>query len=478
MTEPGRYEIPRHDDVKPPETSSFAVENVGTSWFLNVSKTGPPMRSREFEPPVHPTVVNVVNTTPDPSGPKITGTMSQGTAAQLMSIGPQDRFISLNPQMTFFRKAYRRHTNFAVECFEENFTTDSFVFGTTNVCSLGKHGDLLGNISLRVVLPNLGIAGGTWVDAVGYVLFTAIRMRIGETVVQTHERLWYDIEDKLFLSEGHIDGVNAMIGRGVTLATDSSHEIYVPLKLMCCDRNSGRQQFVPSMSLDHWTNVVIEIDAENLDKCVNLPTGTSLPSINPDTGTSVSSTSGYLLVDNVYVDAIERRRFSESPTTLMFEAPMDIDQVSYTTTTEGTVPMSTVTIDMRELNMPVRYFAIVVYPETYETAFAYLDEIRSGTFFIGADRQFSIRSQPYFSYMQPYDHFTRITSNVAAYSFALDAGGWQPNGCLNFAALSSPTFKFTLKDSGNSRPLKVKLFASCINWVNFHDGKCALGYDS
>ena len=205
-------EIPRHDDVKPPGTSSLAIENVGASWFLDVSKTGPPLRSREFETPVHPTVINVVNTAPDPSGPKITGTMSQGTAAQLMSIGPQDRFISLNPQMTFFRKAYRRHTNFAVECFEENFTTDSFVFGTTNVCSLGKHGDLLGNISLRVVLPNLGIAGGTWVDAVGYVLFTAIRMRIGETVVQTHERLWYDIEDKLFLSEGHVDGVNALDG--------------------------------------------------------------------------------------------------------------------------------------------------------------------------------------------------------------------------------------------------------------------------
>lgn len=440
--------------------------------FANVTKSAPTnVRSTEFKTPYIPDVVSpYVVTKPSKDVPTIKGSMSQGTVAQLMSIGPQDRFLSLNPQMSFFRTAYKRHTNFAVEAFDETFGGPQLTFGSTNVSTLGKHGDLIGSMTLRVVLPNLNIANGTWVDAIGYVLLSRIRLRIGDVVVQTHERLWYDIEDKLFASQGKVQGIHEMIGRNVSLSTDQEHEILVPLKFACCKTFSGRQQFLPSVSLDTNVNVSVEIDVESLENCVVVPSGTALP---PVSGATCS-----LIVDNVYLDDTERARFATNAMTYMIDIVQDVDQVSYATTTEGIVPITNVSVSLRELNMPVKYFAGVAYEESYAEYFNYLDVISSATLLVNSEQQFEPRTFHYFSLQQTYDRFVRSesTNNVFGFSFALHAESWQPNGALNFAPLPNTTFRFSL-NGAQTTPLKVKLFASCINWITFKNGRCSFEFD-
>lgn len=441
--------------------------------FVNVTESAPKnVRPAKFKTPEIPDVVSpYVVRKPSEGVPRIRGAMSQGTVAQLMSIGPQDRFLSLNPQVSFFRTAYKRHTNFAVEAFDETFGGPQLTFGNTNICTLGKHGDLLGHMTLRIVLPNLGIAGGTWVDAIGYVLLSRARLRVGDVVIQTHERLWYDIEDKLFATEGKVRGVNEMIGRGASLATDAEHEILVPLKFACCKTFSGRQQFLPVSCLDTNVDVSVEIDAESLDGCVAVPAGTTLP---PVRGANCT-----LIVDNVYLDATERARFANGESTFMIDVVQDVDEVAYATTSEGIVPVTNVSVSLRELNMPVKYFAGVAYDESYGTSyFRYLNAFSSATFLVNSEQQFDPRGFSYFSLQQTYDRFARSesTGNVFGFSFALRAGSWQPNGALNFAPLSNPTFRFTL-NGAQSTPLKVKLFATCINWVVFKNGRCAFAFD-
>ena len=38
-----------------------------------------------------------------------------GGLMQLAAIGPQDIFLTGNPQITYFKAVYKRHTNFAIE---------------------------------------------------------------------------------------------------------------------------------------------------------------------------------------------------------------------------------------------------------------------------------------------------------------------------------------------------------------------------
>ena len=65
-----------------------------------------------------------------------------GGLLQLYTRGPQDKFLTGNPTITFFKKVYRKHTNLAVEQMVQMFTgTKSF--GNRLRCKIEKKGDLL-----------------------------------------------------------------------------------------------------------------------------------------------------------------------------------------------------------------------------------------------------------------------------------------------------------------------------------------------
>ena len=45
-----------------------------------------------------------------------------GGLLQLVAYGAQDVYLTGNPQITFFKVVYRRHTNFAIEAFNKLLT--------------------------------------------------------------------------------------------------------------------------------------------------------------------------------------------------------------------------------------------------------------------------------------------------------------------------------------------------------------------
>ncbi|QIG60164.1 major capsid protein [Dishui Lake large algae virus 1] len=51
---------------------------------------------------------------------KVSNTMGGGLL-QLVAYGAQDVYLTGNPQITFFKVVYRRHTNFALESIEQTF---------------------------------------------------------------------------------------------------------------------------------------------------------------------------------------------------------------------------------------------------------------------------------------------------------------------------------------------------------------------
>ena len=68
-----------------------------------------------------------------------------GGLMQLVAYGAQDIYLTGNPQITFFKVVYRRHTNFAMESIEQAFT-GSVDFGRKCVCTIDRNGDLLHKI--------------------------------------------------------------------------------------------------------------------------------------------------------------------------------------------------------------------------------------------------------------------------------------------------------------------------------------------
>ena len=73
-----------------------------------------------------------------------------GGLMQLVAYGAQDIYLTGNPQITFFKVVYRRHTNFSMESIEQTFN------GTATACSrvtatISRNGDLVHKMYIRVV---------------------------------------------------------------------------------------------------------------------------------------------------------------------------------------------------------------------------------------------------------------------------------------------------------------------------------------
>ena len=74
-----------------------------------------------------------------------------GGLMQLVAYGAQDVYLSGNPQITFFKVVYRRHTNFSVEPIQQTWN-GSADFGRTVTCNVNRNGDLITNMYVAVRL--------------------------------------------------------------------------------------------------------------------------------------------------------------------------------------------------------------------------------------------------------------------------------------------------------------------------------------
>jgi hypothetical protein len=80
-----------------------------------------------------------------------------GGLIQLVSYGNEDIFLISNPEITFFKIVFKKHTNFSMEYLEEVF--DGIPdFGNNFSCTLAKTGDLINKIYLKIQLPEISNA--------------------------------------------------------------------------------------------------------------------------------------------------------------------------------------------------------------------------------------------------------------------------------------------------------------------------------
>ena len=68
-----------------------------------------------------------------------------GGLMQLVAYGAQDIYLTGNPQITFFKVVYRRHTNFAMEAVQQTLN-GSTAFNKKVTATISRNGDLVGRM--------------------------------------------------------------------------------------------------------------------------------------------------------------------------------------------------------------------------------------------------------------------------------------------------------------------------------------------
>ena len=233
-----------------------------------------------------------------------------GGLMQLVAYGAQDVYLTGNPQITFFKVVYRRHTNFAVENIEQVFS-GAADFGRKVTCQLNRNGDLITKMYLRVTLPSFNFTDASkkwaWVSRVGHALVNSVELQIGGTRIDKQYGNWLNIWYELARNWAHDRGYGVMIGDTVELTTlANSHDaavLYVPLKFFN-NRNDGLA--IPLIALQYH-EVILNFEFSNQTSCVNYTNNVSSSELS-----AIKLATASLFVDYVYLDTEERKRFAQA----------------------------------------------------------------------------------------------------------------------------------------------------------------------
>ena len=196
---------------------------------------------------------------------------------QLVAYGAQDIYLTGNPQITFFKVVYRRHTNFAMECVEQTLN-GSTTAGANVTATVSRNGDLVGKMYVSSV-------GGTTTTNGSGIVATA-EVEIGGQRIDKQTAEWMQIWNELSTPESKAVGLKAMMGDVGTVGATGVGMLQVPLQFWFC-RNPGLA--LPLIALQyHEVKVKLTLGA-----------------------TGTGSEDAKLWADYIYLDTDERRRFAQ-----------------------------------------------------------------------------------------------------------------------------------------------------------------------
>ena len=231
-----------------------------------------------------------------------------GGLLQLVAYGAQDIYLTGNPQITFFKIVYRRHTNFSMECVEQVFSGTPN-FGRKAICTITRNGDLVTRMYLMATLPKLS-KGHAWCRRVGYSMLKSVEVEIGGTKIDKHYGNWLNIWHELTHDPNHDRAHDKMIGNTDEICLPSSDDIpqttlYVPLEFWF-NRNTGLA--LPLIALQYH-EVRVEFEFETVANLVC--SDDNVVENRVPLSESLAMVDSSLLVDYIYLDSEERRRFAQ-----------------------------------------------------------------------------------------------------------------------------------------------------------------------
>ena len=365
----------------------------------------------------------------------------------------QDVYLTSNPQITFFKVVYRRHTNFSKELVEQTFN-GSVGAGKKVTCTIARNGDLVQEVYLRVKTDAETDATNNGVTGDCSDIVKTVELEIGGQKIDKHYTEWLNIYNDLYVSgEQH-----AYRTKLATIADGA--ELVLPLRFWFCN-NPGLA--LPLIALQyHEVKINIEFNSS-----WGKATGT------PDYSFSDAS----LLVNYLYLDTEERRRFAQVSHEYLIEQVQHTGQESLSASGNTAVRLN--------YNHPVKLLAWRVHTGVLASAKLQLN---------GHDR-FAERNGDYFHLVQPMEHgmghsnvlaadrtYTGVGRHSAAseqntfmYSFCLKPKEHQPSGSCNFSRIDNAVLKL---NNSAAAAGTADIFAVNYNVLRIMSGMGGLAYSN
>ena len=397
---------------------------------------------------------------------------------QLVAYGAQDVYLTGNPQITFFKVVYRRHTNFSMEHIQQTFK------GTPNdnarvVATVARNGDLIHDCYLKI--KNKGDSGSN----PGHNILDNVEVEIGGQSID--KQYGHFMEAHAELTEKNYGGFlgssqNLTVGGtnqadispfqytagagGIDVGTGVPN-LYVPLRFWFC-RHVGLS--LPLIALQyHEVNINVTFTAmySTIIKAATEP---------------------QLWVNYIYLDTDERRRFAQVSHEYLIEQ-VQTQEFSWR------APSGNQTFKLN-FNHPVKELIWAATKGPLQTSgWGVTADTNAGSFdnFATADTtmklrlnghdRFASQDVDYFTRYQPMEYHENLCRSVnmdqiGVYSFALKPEEHQPSGTCNFSRIDSAEFELTKAANGSSTNITLQMYAINYNVLRIMSGMGGLAYSN
>jgi hypothetical protein len=422
---------------------------------------------------------------------------NSGGLLQLVATGRQDVYLSGNPQTTFFKQVYRRHTNFSIETQRIPMET-AVEFNKLMTVTIPRNGDLLSQLFLEIQLPQITPSGPvtpgfpattlpptdyatitpsvSWVNGIGFAMIDYISVWIGQQEIDRQYGEFMYLWTQLTTPGSKKAGVNFMTGTQEVFDNTTQTgplRLFVPLYFWFC-KNPGLAlplialQATPIklyIKLKNGTDMVYSNVLESNVLAGQAPPATLMAS--PPIITEMT-----LWGDYIYLDTEERRRFVSSKHEYLIDQVQQQRRYAVPQNAKSTTVPLTFNHPMKEMIWVFNQDRMLDSHQYFnygsrmltEYGIPNVDLISSALLqFDGYDR-FEEQSAEYFRLVQPYQRHTAIPNDfIYVYSFSMAPEAAQPQGSCNGSRLDSIVLQAQMNPNVQSRPAGVTVYATNYN---------------
>lgn len=192
---------------------------------------------------------------------------------QLSSFSNIDVFLTSEPQISFFKKRYKRHTDFASKISKQSFS-NPLDFGERSSADISKNENLLGEVTLVIDLPEIPffktsngeidkISKFAWSRNIGYRIINNIELVIDNQTIDRQYGELMKIQADLSINKN----INNVIGnvKEVTTFTNGkqSYRLLIPLMFWF---NKNSKSYLPLLSMNN-NPITLRVELNPINKC-------------------------------------------------------------------------------------------------------------------------------------------------------------------------------------------------------------------
>ena len=258
---------------------------------------------------------------------------------QLTVISEQDKYLVGNPEFTYFKGVYKKHTNFAKETFYLNFVGETFMASNNNLgkklyCNIPKNGDLLHRMYLVFEIQSDNNGETTVIDTIkkntiphisvdAQALIESIEIKIGDQTIDKHTGEWMHIYNETYLTSSKnemlCDMINTNINIKESLYSLKDGLLYIPL-IFWFNKNPGLS--LPLIALQH-SDVKIDLKLNPRTKVSN-----NLMRVNNIGSKGIQINSVNMLAEYIHLDEQEKMLFSSKPHEYLIEQVQNCSNIN------------------------------------------------------------------------------------------------------------------------------------------------------